>query len=48
MFNSEILKEKEILIKKEAELSEKVNGLEDKVQMLSIEVTEKNEDILKK
>lgn len=37
-----------MLIKKEAELSQKVNGLEDKVQMLMIDNAEKNQQLLKR
>ena len=48
VFNAEILKEKEVLIKKEAEGLEKINGLEEKVQMLMVEVSEKNEELVKR
>lgn len=42
------MKEKESSIKRDAELSEKVNGLEDKVQMLMIEIAEKSEEMMKR
>lgn len=48
VFTGELLKEKESSIKREAELTEKVNGLEDKVQMLMIEIAEKSEEMIKR
>lgn len=47
VFTGELLKEKESSIKREAELNEKVNGLEDKVQKLMIEIAEKSEEMIK-
>lgn len=37
-----------MLIKKEAELSEKINGLEEKIQMFMIDIAEKNEELHKR
>lgn len=48
VFTGELLKEKESSIKREAELTEKVNGLEDKVQKLMIEIAEKSEEMIKR
>jgi predicted nucleic acid-binding Zn-ribbon protein len=48
VFTGELLKEKESSIKREAELNEKVNGLEDKVQKLMIEIAEKSEEMIKR
>lgn len=47
-FNSDLLKEKEALFKRDFEKAEKIYNLEEQVQSLMVEIAEKNEEVTRK